>query len=147
MLKSEFNTAWNYFSALELGDTVLGYWHGWLAATELNNFSVWYPAFSGDLGDLESIVVVHCIIVNASMGPSPIPDVQTISLADRKLKVSHKRTRNLFDLTSLWKKMVIDCLERDVLEPEEHLIEALDNSLSNESKTNPSYLFCVINYW
>jgi len=24
-LKSEFNTAWNYFSAKELGDTVLGY--------------------------------------------------------------------------------------------------------------------------
>jgi hypothetical protein len=36
VLRFEFNTAWNYFSAKELSNTVLGYWHSWLAAMESN---------------------------------------------------------------------------------------------------------------
>jgi len=146
VLKSEFNTAWNYFSASELGDTVLGYWRGWLAAAESNQFNIRYPAFSGDLGDLEDVEAARCVVVNTSTGPSPIPDVRTIGLANRKLIVSRKRTRNLFDLTSLWKKTVIDRLERDVLEPEENLVISTDSSSSDESETDPSYLFRTINY-
>jgi hypothetical protein len=146
VLKSEFNTAWNYFSAKELGDTVLGYWRGWLAAAESNAFSIRYPAFSGDLGDLEGIEAARCVVVNTSSGPSPVPDVRTIGLANRKLIVSRKRTRNLFDLTSLWKKTVLSRLERDVLEPEENLREASNSSSSDESETDPSYLFRTIGY-
>jgi hypothetical protein len=55
VLKSEFNTVWNYFSTKKLGNTMLGYWHGWLAAIESNTFSIWYPAFSRDTGDLEDV--------------------------------------------------------------------------------------------
>jgi hypothetical protein len=146
VLKSKFNTAWNYFSAKELGDTVLGYWRGWLAAAESNNFNIRYLVFSGDSGDLDGVEAVRCVIVNTVLGPSPVPDVRTIGLANRKLIVSRKRTQNLFDLTSLWKKTVINRLERDVLEPEENLVEVLDSSLSDESKTDPSYLFRVIGY-
>jgi len=146
VLKSEFNTAWNYFSASELGETVLGYWRGWLAAAESNMFNIRYPAFSGDLGDLEDVPAARCVVVNTSTGPSPVPDVRTIGLANRKLIVSRKRTRNLFDLTSLWKKTVIDQLERDALEPERRLVESPDSSSSDESETDPSYLFRTINY-
>jgi len=146
VLKSEFNTAWDYFSAKELGDTVLGYWRGWLAAAESGNFSIRYPAFSGDLGDLELVEPARCVVVNSSTGPSPVPDVRTIGLASRKLIVSRKRTRNLFDLTSLWKHTVLTKLERDVLEPEENLIESSVGSSSDESETDPSYLFRTINY-
>ena len=146
VLKSEFNTAWNYFSASELGDIVLGYWRGWLAAAESNNFSIRYPAFSGDLGDLESIEMARCVVVNTSTGPSPVPDVRTIGLTNRKLIVSRKRTRNLFDLTSLWKKTVIGQLERDVLEPERVLVEESDSSSSDDSRDDPSYLFRILNY-
>jgi hypothetical protein len=146
VLKSEFNTAWNYFSAKELGDTVLGYWRGWLAAAESNAYSVKYPAFSGDLQDLEGTERARCVLVNTPSGPAPIPDVRTIGLASRKLIVSRKRTRNLFDLTSLWKKTVLTRLERDVLEPEENLSEASNSSSSDESETDPSYLFRTIGY-
>jgi hypothetical protein len=45
--------------------------------------------------------------------------------------VSRKRTRNLFDLTSLWKKTVLTRLERDVLEPEENLGSEMDISSSD----------------
>ena len=146
VLKSEFNTAWNYFSAKELGDTVLGYWRGWLAAAESNAFSIRYPAFSRDLGDLTEVEAARCVVVNTSEGLLPVPDVRTIGFAQRKLIVSRKRTRNLFDLTSLWKKTVLDRLERDVLEPEENLVHNSDISSSDESETDPSYLFRTINY-
>ena len=113
---------------------------------ESGNYNFRYPASSGDLGDLENVEAAQCVIVNTSSGPSPIPDIWTVGLANRKLIVSRKHTRNLFDLTSLWKKMVIDRLERDVLEPEQNLIEVPDRSSLDESETDPSYLFRVINY-
>jgi hypothetical protein len=55
VLKSGFNTAWNYFSAQELGDTVLGYWCSWLAAAESNTYNIRYLAFSGEIGNLEAV--------------------------------------------------------------------------------------------
>ena len=126
--------------------TVLGYWHSWLATVESNNYSVQYLAFSGNLRDMEGVEAACCVIVNTSLGPSPVPDVWTVGLANRKLIVSHKCTRNLFDLTSLWKRMVINQLERDALEPERNLIESSDNSLSDKSEMDLSYLFQIINY-
>jgi hypothetical protein len=82
VLKSKFNTAWNYFSAKKMGDTVLGYWCGWLAAMESNTFSIQYPAFSRDIGDLEDVSAVHCMVVDTPTGPLPIPDVRTIGLIE-----------------------------------------------------------------
>jgi hypothetical protein len=146
VLKSEFNTAWNYFSAKELGDTVLGYWRGWLAAAESNTFSIRYPAFSGDTGDLEDVSAARCVVVDTPTGPLPIPDVRTIGFTNRRMIVSRKRTRNLFDLTSLWKKTVLTRLDRDALEPEENLGSDMDISSSDLSETDPGYLFQIIGY-
>jgi hypothetical protein len=91
VLKSEFNTAWNYFSAKELGDTVLGYWRSWLAAAESNTYNIRYPAFSGETGDLEDVSASRCVIVDTPTGPHPIPDIRTIGFANRRMIVSHKR--------------------------------------------------------
>ena len=146
VLKSEFNTAWNYFSAKELGDTVLGYWRGWLAAAESNTFNIRYPAFSGDTGDLEDVEPARCVVVSTPTGPLPIPDVRTIGFANRRMIVSRKRTRNLFDLTSLWKKTVITRMDRDALEPEENIGSDMDISSSDLSETDPGYLFQIIGY-
>jgi hypothetical protein len=30
VLKTEYNMAWNYFNAAELGNRIFGYWHKWL---------------------------------------------------------------------------------------------------------------------
>jgi hypothetical protein len=146
VLKSEFNTAWNYFSAKELGDTVLGFWRGWLAAAESNTYNIRYPVFSGETGDLEAVSDSRCVVVETPTGPRPIPDVRTIGFANRRMIVSRKRTRNLFDLTSLWKKTVITRLERDILEPEENLDSESDSSSSDSSRIDPSYIFQVIRY-
>ncbi|KAJ2983865.1 hypothetical protein NUW54_g10588 [Trametes sanguinea] len=40
VLKSTYNTAWNYFSAKELGDEILGYWRSWCRTRLLTNSSV-----------------------------------------------------------------------------------------------------------
>jgi hypothetical protein len=146
VLKSEFNTAWNYFSAKELGDTVLGYWCGWLAAVESNSYSLRYPPFSGDNRDLQVEDPARCVVVSMPAGPHPIPDVQTIGFSNSRMIVSCKRMQNLFDLTSLWKKTLLTMLDRDAVELEENLESEMDISSSDLSKTDPSYLFQVINY-
>lgn len=147
VLKSSFNTAWNYFNAKELGDTVLGYWRGWLAAAESNNYSIRYPAFSDDMGDLSGTDQARCVSVLNFQGQlSHVPDVRTIAMANRKIIVSRKRTRNLFDLTSLWKKTVFTRLDRDVLEPEENISSDMDVSSSDVSENDPGYLFHTIGY-
>jgi hypothetical protein len=79
-------------------------------------------------------------------GPRSILDVWTIEFSNRHMIVLCKCTQNLFDLTSLWKKMVLTRLDRDAIEPEENLRSEMDVSLSNLSETDPSYLFQVINY-
>jgi hypothetical protein len=146
VLKSEFNTAWNYFSAKELGDTVLGYWRSWLAAAESNTYNIRYLAFSGETGDLEDVSTSQCVIVDTPTGPRPIPDIQTIGFANHRMIVSCKQTRNLFDLTSLWKKTVITRMDRDALEPKENLGSDMDVSSSDLSETDPGYLFQIIGY-
>ncbi|EJF55265.1 hypothetical protein DICSQDRAFT_176177 [Dichomitus squalens LYAD-421 SS1] len=45
-----------------------------------------------------------------------VPDVRKISLIDRRMIVSRKRTRNMFDLTSSWKRMVFQKLDERVLD-------------------------------
>ena len=30
VLKTQYNLAWNYFNAHQLGDTIFGFWHEWL---------------------------------------------------------------------------------------------------------------------
>ena len=44
-----------------------------------------------------------------------MPDLSKTDILGRRWLVSRKRTRNLFDLTSLWKKAVITRLDEDVL--------------------------------
>jgi hypothetical protein len=49
-------------------------------------------------------------------GPVMLPDVRKLDILNRRVIVSRKRTRNLFDLTSRWKKIVLERLDKEVLE-------------------------------
>ena len=44
-----------------------------------------------------------------------IPDVRKLGLTDKRTIVSRKRTRNMFDFTSLWKKEVFSKLDEVIL--------------------------------
>lgn len=48
-------------------------------------------------------------------GPLLVPDIRKINILNSRVIVSRKRTKNLFDLTSLWKKTVISTLEGDIV--------------------------------
>jgi len=148
VLKSSFNTAWNYFNAHELGDTVIGYWRSWLAAAESENFSTRYPKYSGAVGELVDTPTARCVVVKTIEGPLPMPDIRTIGLDKSKLIVSRKRTRNMLDLTNLWKKTVFEKLESDAadaaVEPDEDV--EMDDISSDDSETDPAYLFSTIGY-
>jgi len=148
VLKSSFNMAWDYFNAHELGETILGYWRSWLATAESDSFNVRYPKFSGSVGELVDTPSVRCVEVKTIEGNLPMPDIRTIGLHQARFLVSRKRTRDLLDLTNLWKRMVFEKLETDVLQPavEPDVDIEMDNISSDDSETNPGYLFSTIGY-
>ena len=124
MLKSEFNTAWNYFNAKELGETVTGYWSEWLERASRGEYNSDFPAcIEEENGTGESYAPAPC----RSDPGRRVPDVRLSNVFTARWLVSRKRTTNLMDLASLWKKTVLENLERRV-------VAEIDES------TNPSTL-------
>ena len=115
VLKSEFNTAWNYFSASQLGDTIIGYWREYLARADNDRLgSIDYPVFSSAARELRDAPVALTSVIKTTDGFVAVPDLRKIGFLDRRTIVSRKRTRNLFDLTTLWKKLVLTGYDREV---------------------------------
>ena len=112
VLKSEFNTAWNYFNAKELGETIIGYWTEWLERAARGEYNADFPSCSGEEYG-----------VGENWSPAPIrddpdrrvPDVRNTKIFSARWLVSRKRTNNLGDLTRLWKKLVLEKLERRIV--------------------------------
>ena len=101
--------------------------------------------FTRDAGDLAGTEAALSIIVATPTDPLPIPNIRKIDLA-QKMIVSYKCMWNLLDLTSLWKKTVLNKLEKDALVTEETFSSDMDVSLSDLSETDPAYLFSMIDY-
>ena len=112
VLKTEFNTAWNYFNATKLGDTILGFWRDWIVHAEEGRFSVFFPQYSDDTGSVLARPELTTLV--GANAPFVIPDIRKINILNRRMIVSRKRTRNLFDLTTLWKNTVISHMENDL---------------------------------
>jgi hypothetical protein len=170
VLKSEFNTAWNYFNSHELGDTVLGYWRTWFNQADNSYLAAedGYYRFDGSRGGLDLVDPELCSEYFTGEESVMLPDIRKLDILQRRVIVSRKRTRNFFDLTSQWKQTVIRRLEENVLEDqfndaplppapttlwEEsdgrdihlHLKEAVDED-DMEYVANPSYFFQDKNY-
>jgi hypothetical protein len=131
VLKSEFNTAWNYFSARELGEVILGTWRDYaIKATSGDLGTIDFPLFPGDLGGLDGEADdALCADFDTSDGPRRIPDIRELNFLQRKVIVSRKRTRNLFDLTSLWKKTVLHKLDVDALDTDVEMANPQESDL------------------
>ena len=125
VLKSEFNTAWNYFQAHELGDVVLGYWRTWMNQADNDQFDAQagYYRYDASIGGLEDIDRELCSPVRTSDGLVMMPDIRKLDILNRRMIVSRKRTKNLFDLTGLWKKTALQRLEEATLEQENRDVE------------------------
>ncbi|EMD30450.1 hypothetical protein CERSUDRAFT_101163 [Gelatoporia subvermispora B] len=135
VLKSEFNTAWNWFNARELGETVTNYWREWytLAVSgDLNRIADKdYPVWLGRVADLKDLQPELTIPVMGPLGVEyECPDLRKIGMFDSRWLVSRSRTRNLFDLTSHWKQTVLSRLDAVVADPEEPeiLVDPLDHN-------------------
>lgn len=126
VLKTEFNTAWNYFNAKELGDTILGYWREYAIRAEAGTFNEEFPKEllyrenAIDRQGCGSFAVTSRALVGprADYGGGDITivfaDPRKIGILNRRVITSRKRTKNLFDMTSLWKKEVLRKLEPQV---------------------------------
>jgi hypothetical protein len=133
VLKTEYNTAWNFFNAKELGDTVLGFWNEWFNRASIGSYSIRYPMFSGNHADLKDVGYGLKTMIDVTDGRYEVPDVRKLEISQRRLIVSRKRTRNLFDLTSLWKKTVLQRYDRDVLS-DDQLSDTHPNSSSESDR-------------
>jgi hypothetical protein len=98
VLKTEYNLAWNYFNAHELGQTIIDYWGTWLQMHDAGTHNIDYPAPPNTKGVQEETW-----------------DLRETNIFNSRVILSRKRTRNFLDLTNLWKKSVLEKIERDVL--------------------------------
>ena len=91
VLKSEFNTTWNYFNTSELGNTILGYWHDWLQHAETGNYTLKFPHYSMDRADLEDTETELTIPLTDLDGlVTPLPDVHKLDILNRRMIVRVK---------------------------------------------------------
>ena len=120
VLKSRFNDVWNWFSAAELGKTVTEYWSEWYTRAELGHFlgdpSRPFPAYTNEeahgLDDVEGRYLTE--VADGEGETIWVPDLRKIGLLGRRWIVSRKRTTNLFDLSSTWKKTVFRKLDEAI---------------------------------
>ena len=92
VLKSQYNLAWNYFNARELGDTIFGYWSEWLKRHDEGLHDNEYPAPTYQDEKLRG-------------GLSW--DVRETDILKQRIILSRKRTRNFLDASNLWKRSVL----------------------------------------
>jgi hypothetical protein len=105
VLKSVYNTAWNYFNAKELGDTIFNYWRAWLIHHDLES-----PPDTRDFPDEETLSPFADWPANLKT-KALVPDVRLVNFDRRRIIVSRKRTRNLLDLIGLWKNTVLSQMD------------------------------------
>ena len=146
VLKSDFNHVWEHFSATELGKIFTGYCNEWFAVQEVatrenrlipaqNRF----PEFPGFLGGLDDVSPGLKTRVNAKEGPVEMPDIRKTDILSRRWIVSRKRTKNLFDLTAVWKQTLATTQQRyahkkiiTTLTPSAHADVDLDDGFTTE---------------
>jgi hypothetical protein len=108
VLKTQYNLAWNYFNAHQLGDTIFDYWREWLRRADSGEFNQEFPKPSqtdqrvSDWGNPETAVGRW--------------DLRETNMFNSKVILSRKRTRNFLDLTRLWKNSVMENIELNALD-------------------------------
>jgi hypothetical protein len=129
VLKSEYNLAWDYFSATGLGETMTRTWKNGIDASlsdtlfvpdssDFNNEKYgWQISDSNamSLFDCDSELLTRFRVTDGD-GVAEMPDLSKLGFLNKRVIVSKKRTRNLYDLTSLWKKTVLSKMEENVLD-------------------------------
>ena len=118
VLKTEYNTAWNYFQASQLGDTILGYWREYLDRHDRRDFNSDFPPMTEEsaTGDVEAAGSLMTRYGDLRDPEYYYPDIRKLDILNRRVITSRKRTKNMFDFTNLWKKIVLTKLDEHEVE-------------------------------
>ena len=151
VLKTEFNPVWNYFNAKEVGDSMITYWRYYMEHMDRRDFVT--RDFSRPIPMPESWrdVEEYAVLPEFSKevrGPQgeflEILDTNKLFGDKAKLITSRKRTTNLFNLTSLWKKAIFTELEHRIpveantVRPVRNLPQADVNSQGTPAEARPT---------
>jgi hypothetical protein len=136
VLKTEFNAAWNWFNASEFSEQLIGYWREWLNRFHAGGpYNLEYPPPQED--EHKGLEVGNHTLLSRDprsndQDPSWVFDLSKIGMLDKRILVSRKRTRNLFDLTNLWKKIVFTTLDEQIGQEQgnQHLAEVVHDDLA-----------------
>jgi hypothetical protein len=114
VLKTHFNHAWQHFHVKEFGDRITAYWIEWLRLFESGQLPrPGFPKF--DDGPLVLAPNDPAMGVGTQRGITPrVLDLRRTDIPSARWLVSRKRNSNLLDLTSLWKRAVLQGLDDDV---------------------------------
>jgi len=122
VLKTRFDDVWNWFSATELGATITKYWEEWYERAEKGSYSTSNPSqpfpeeveeHPHDLTDIRPDLFTE-VKVKGGSDTAFVPDLRKIGLLRSRWIVSRKRNTNLFDLTNVWKKIVLRQLDENI---------------------------------
>lgn len=123
VLKSEYNLAWNYFSANELGNAILSYWREWTERAARGEYGMsrdgrYFPAPDpqglGVYSDVHPSLSVEVRALGA--GSVWVPDLRRIGILEARTILSRRKTVKMFDLTNHWKRIVLEKLDENVLQ-------------------------------
>jgi hypothetical protein len=114
VLKTEYNLAWNYFNASELGTVIFEYWHEWLNRANAGAYNAEFPPPPDP--DDHDVEAPHEKFWDGPHGEVWAPDVRKTTIFNRRVITSRKRTLNLMDLANHWKKTVLEHLDERVLD-------------------------------
>jgi hypothetical protein len=122
----------------------------WLQHAKDGTYNIHYPQYTSDTADLSETRQELTTPVVAADTIVQLPDICKLDILNRRMIVSRKRTRNLFDLTTLWKKLVLSNMEQQVLPDNHDLvsqnitdtnsdmdIDSHDDSSSSDSNEDP----------
>ena len=108
---------------------------------EHHNFNGKFPWFEDAIGNVDPRLE-HMLLVDEGQVGTFVLDIRKMNILNRKMLVSQKRTRNLFDLTNLWKKDVIANMVNNLPSNELHhepsglVDEKLEDLLNQEAFDN-----------
>ena len=120
VLKTRFDDVWNWFSAIELGETITKYWEEWYERADQGRYhmdpSRPFPApdssYEHGITDVRPDLFAR---VKDDVGEEMfVPDLRKIGLLGSRWVVSRKRNTNLFDLANVWKKVVFRQLDEHI---------------------------------
>ena len=110
VLKTVFNSAWGPFNPHKLQDTIYGYWTEYLRRADSGDFNATFP-HPLQINTFRSTYDLAFPHKGMDQQGVQMIDLRDTDILGRQFLVSRKRTKNLFDLTRLWNKVVSEQAE------------------------------------